>query len=102
VPTQDFGIGAKPQKGFDMIESKIAADGRNVGGDPAPAQLAGMLNVGDVAKMLRCSARTVYRLSDAGRMPRPAKLGALVRWSRAGIEEWIADGCPSCRTGVRR
>jgi len=85
-----------------MIESRIATDGRNVGGEPAPGQLAGMLNVGDVAKMLRCSTRTVYRLADSGRMPRPVKLGALVRWPRDEIEGWVADGCPNCRKAVRR
>ena len=58
------------------------------GGDTAPAQLAAMLNVGDVADILRCSARTVYRLADAGRMPRPVKLGALVRWNREAVEAW--------------
>jgi excisionase family DNA binding protein len=79
-----------------------ATDGRNVGGDPAPAQLAGMLNVGDVAKMLRCSSRTVYRLADSGRMPRPIKLGALVRWPREQVEAWIADGCPNCRSTSSR
>lgn len=80
--------------------AKHATDGltKNVGGDPAPVQLAGMLNVGDVAKLLRCSTRTVYRLSDAGRMPRPVKLGALVRWPREQVERWIADRCPSCRS----
>ena len=62
---------------------------------------AAMLNVQAVADLLSCSTRHVYRLSDAGRMPRPAKLGALVRWSRIAIEEWIADGCPSMRKGGR-
>ena len=93
-----------------MIESKTATDGRNVGGDAATREPAAMFNVGDVAKLLRCSERTVYRLSDAGRMPRPIKLGAMVRWSRTAIEEWIAEGCPTCRSigrtasrkGVRR
>ena len=84
--------------------AKNATDGqrKNVGGEPAPAQLAGMLNVGDVAKLLRCSARTVYRLSDSRRMPRPVKLGALVRWPREQVEKWIADGCPNCRKAVQR
>ena len=88
-----------------MSGTMHATDGRNVGGDSPPAQLAGMLNVGDVAKMLRCSSRTVYRLADSGRMPRPIKLGALVRWPREQVEAWIADGCPNCRNGrkaVRR
>ena len=87
-----------------MIESRKPTDGlpKHVGGDAAPAQLAAMLNVGDVAKLLRCSARTVYRLSDSGRMPRPVKLGALVRWPREQVEGWIAEGCPNCRKAVRR
>ena len=83
-------------------DERHVADGRTVGGEPAPEQLAGMLNTHDVAKMLRCSARTVRRLADAGRMPRPRKLGALVRWSRKQVEGWIADGCPSCRSASSR
>jgi len=56
-----------------------------------------MLTVHDVARMLNCSARTVYRLADSGRIPRPVKLGALVRWPREVVEQWIADGCPDVR-----
>ena len=95
-----------------MSATMHATDGlrKNVGGDSAPAQLAGsmnsplggMLNVGDVAKMLRCSSRTVYRLADSGRMPRPIKLGALVRWPREQVEAWIANGCAHCRSASSR
>jgi len=56
-----------------------------------------LLDVKRVANLLGCSPRTVYRLSDAGRMPRPCKLGSLVRWSQSAIQEWITNGCPSCR-----
>ena len=56
-----------------------------------------MLTVHDVARMLNCSARTVYRLTDSGRMPRPVKLGVLVRWPREAIETWISKGCPRAR-----
>lgn len=56
-----------------------------------------LLTVREVAGLLNCSARHVYRLCDAGRMPPPIRLGALVRWSRRVIDGWIADGCPSCR-----
>ena len=65
-------------------------DGREAG----PGKLPAMLRVHDVARMLCCSVRTVYRLNDSGRMPRPIKLGVLVRWPREGIEAWIAEGCP--------
>jgi predicted DNA-binding transcriptional regulator AlpA len=57
-----------------------------------------MLNVAAAAEMLACSARHVYRLAYTSKMPRPVKLGALVRWSRQVIEDWIAQGCPSCRS----
>jgi excisionase family DNA binding protein len=58
---------------------------------PAPSPV---LDVHGVAELLTCSERHVYRLVDAGRIPAPAKLGALNRWSRAIIETWIANGCP--------
>jgi excisionase family DNA binding protein len=63
---------------------------------PADAS-AKLLDVQAVAEMLGCSQRHVYRLSDAGRMPAPVKLGSLVRWSAAAIREWIDKGCPSVR-----
>lgn len=57
-----------------------------------------LLTVRQVAAMLGCSARHVYRLSDRGAMPRPAKLGdVLVRWNRAEIESWIGNGCRPIR-----
>ncbi|MFO8006214.1 MAG: helix-turn-helix domain-containing protein [Candidatus Brocadiia bacterium] len=65
-------------------------------GEAATRERAAMMKVQDVAKALNCSTRTVYRLADSGRMPRPVKLGALVRWPRQVIEQWIADGCPRC------
>ncbi len=63
---------------------------------------AEMLDVGAVAKLLGCSSRHVYRLADRGAMPPPVKLGALARWSRRTLEEWIGQGCPAVRKGVGR
>ena len=81
-----------------------ASDGRTVGPETRPAVNAELLDVQAVATLLDCSARHVYRLVDAGRMPRPLKLGALVRWRRADVSGWIADGCVPVRTarGGRR
>ena len=61
-----------------------------------------MLTVHDVARMLNCSTRTVYRLTDTGRMPQPVRLGGLVRWPRHVIELWISEGCPSPQMGGSR
>ena len=62
---------------------------------PAPA----LLDVRAVAALLGCSTRHVYRLADAGRMPPPVRIGALVRWPRRCVEDWIAAGCPACNQG---
>jgi excisionase family DNA binding protein len=66
---------------------------------PAPSLL---LDVAGVAALLACSERHVRRLADSGRMPRPVRLGTLIRWNRAEIEKWIAAGCPTGRPGASR
>ncbi len=59
---------------------------------------AALLTVRQVAAMLGCSSRHIYRLADRGAMPRPTKLGdVLVRWNRAEIESWLHDGCKPIR-----
>ncbi len=68
----------------------------------SPADVsAKLLDVQAVAKLLGCSARHVYRMSDSGRMPAPVKLGALVRWSASAIRVWIDQGCPPVRRAGR-
>jgi predicted DNA-binding transcriptional regulator AlpA len=44
----------------------------------------------------------VYRLADAGRMPPPVRLGALIRWRWADLDTWLASGCRPVRQGVSR
>jgi excisionase family DNA binding protein len=68
---------------------------------PEPAALPTLLDVQQVADLLNCSTRHVYRLADAGRMPAPVRLGALVRWRRQDIEDWVAGSCRPCRTAGR-
>lgn len=53
-----------------------------------------LLDVNAVAALIGASSRTVRRLADWGRMPRPISLGRMVRWQRGVIEEWIREGCP--------
>jgi excisionase family DNA binding protein len=57
----------------------------------------GLFPILEVAELCSCSERHVRRLADAGRMPAPIRLGALVRWRRDEILEWIAAGCPDMR-----
>jgi len=63
---------------------------------------AQLVNVTAVAGMLDVSTRHVYRLKDAGLMPKPLKLGGSNRWDRNAILQWIAAGCPRCDRGANR
>ena len=69
---------------------------------PATDSPATLFDVEQVASILNCSPRHVYRMADAGAMPRPRHLGALVRWSRLEIEAWVKAGCPICRPSKAR
>lgn len=66
-----------------------------------PISDSAMLTVADVARLVNCSVRSVYRLVDTGAMPTPVRIGGLRRWRRAQIEAWIADGCPKVKGGQR-
>ena len=83
----------------------MVTDMRHMAGAPEDPKSAGtvevtpalLLDANDVARLLKCSRRTVYRLADSGRIPAPVRLGMLVRWSRQALDEWIVEGCPSRR-----
>lgn len=58
-----------------------------------------LLTAREVARMIGAGERSVWRWSQSGRMPRPVRIGAAVRFRRADIEQWIAAGCPRCDEG---
>jgi len=64
---------------------------------PALTPAAALLDVQAVAELLTCSPQHVRRMADAGRMPRPVRLGSLLRWRRCDLDGWLNAGCPSCR-----
>jgi excisionase family DNA binding protein len=50
----------------------------------------------EVAKVLNIGIRTIWRWADTGVMPAPIRAGVngrIVRWNRAVIERWVAEGC---------
>ena len=51
-----------------------------------------------VGELLNLSARTVWRLLSAGKLPQPVRIGRSVRWSREKLEAWIAEGCPDLKS----
>lgn len=82
-----------------MPDTLNATGERIAGPDTRPVVNAELLDVKAVAVLLGCSPRHVYRLSDAGKMPAPVRLSALVRWPRRSILDWIGGGCPVVRPG---
>lgn len=82
-------------------DGKIAGTARPERTRPTPARCtegSELLTVKQVAAMLTCGERTVYRMADTGKMPRPVKIGGLVRWPRRGVMAWIEAGCLPVRT----
>jgi len=95
------GTETKPDTREEMPNCSGTHEGTgNKGGcrcAPEAAATPLLLDVAEVARLLTCSKPHVRRLADAGRMPRPVKLGTLVRWKRAEIEQWLTAGCPDAR-----
>jgi predicted DNA-binding transcriptional regulator AlpA len=58
---------------------------------------ASLWSVKDLAARLAIAPRTVWRLADSGRLPKPKRIAACVRWNPQEIEAWLEAGCPSCR-----
>jgi len=76
-----------------MSIQELVVDKRGFDATP-PGIPAELLDVRAVATLLGgCSVRHVFRMADGGRMPKPVRLGSLVRWRRAEVLEWIANGC---------
>jgi excisionase family DNA binding protein len=80
-----------PQNGENMTDTQTES-----------LDLPAMLTAMQVGHLLKCSARTVRRLVDIGQIPKPVRLGGMVRWPRQIIEQWLADGCPSAFARRRR
>ena len=56
------------------------------------------LSATELAYKLGVSLRHVRRMDSSGKLPRPIKLGASVRWPIAEIEQWLAAGAPDRRS----
>lgn len=53
----------------------------------------------DIGRELRLSAKSIRRMDDAAKLPRPVMVGARsLRWVRQTIVEWLAAGCPDRAT----
>ena len=49
-----------------------------------------LLTARQVAERLSMSVRTLYRMANSGRVPRPIRLGRkLIRWRRRDVERYV-------------
>ncbi|MEN6384828.1 MAG: helix-turn-helix domain-containing protein [Phycisphaerales bacterium] len=84
-----------------MNTSENIGQPADAGQQTVTAKTAVFISIDDVANMLDCSTRHVRRLADWGRIPKPVKLGAMLRWVKADLEKWVADGCPTRKSGAK-
>ncbi len=48
-----------------------------------------LLTASEVARVLRISERSVWRLCADGKLPSPLHVGGAARWKKSDIEEWF-------------
>jgi predicted DNA-binding transcriptional regulator AlpA len=53
-----------------------------------------LLDVRQTMAMFGLSKSSIYKLSAAGRFPRPVRIGRSTRWRADELRAWLADGCP--------
>lgn len=58
-----------------------------------------LIDVRQLAKMLRISVRTLWRLVRNQKAPSPIKLSGCTRWQKSVVVKWIRAGCPPQREG---
>ncbi len=54
-----------------------------------------LLSAKSLARELDVSERTIRKLNNAGKIPKPRRVGGNVRWSNEEIQDWIRAGCPA-------
>ncbi len=54
-----------------------------------------LLSAEELGERLGFSARTIWRLRSAGKLPQPVKIGGSIRWRADEIDAWVRAGCPN-------
>lgn len=58
------------------------------------SSIAGLLTATDVARLLKVSTRTIWRMRTNQQLPPPIQFNHTTRWRREDILHWIQQGCP--------
>lgn len=52
-----------------------------------------LLTIRELAKVLKLSPRSIWRLVKNQKLPVPVRIGGSIRWRADEITRWINDGC---------
>lgn len=58
-----------------------------------PVNLPELLTIRELAKALKLSPRSIWRLVRNRQLPLPIRIGGSIRWRAEDISRWIAQGC---------
>jgi len=50
-----------------------------------------LITLNDLMERLQCSRMSIVRGVESGNIPKPIRIGRLVRWMPATIEAWLAE-----------
>ncbi len=60
---------------------------------PTVGNLPELLTIRELAKVLKLSPRSIWRLVKNHQLPAPVRIGGSIRWRADDISLWIAKGC---------
>jgi excisionase family DNA binding protein len=63
-------------------------------GQQLPTEHGLLVDSREAAKMLNVSSRTLWSLYNSGAMPKPIRIGRVIRFSYDALREWVDSGCP--------
>lgn len=76
-------------------QARLRASQNAIFGGESPSEDQGLLiDSRQVAKLLKVSQRTLWRMYHDGEMPQPIRIGRAVRWSLEALKKWVDAGCP--------
>jgi predicted DNA-binding transcriptional regulator AlpA len=65
-----------------------------LGGQKPPEDMGLLIDSRKAAKLLNVSERKLWEMWNSGQMPKPARIGRVVRWGYEELRAWVAAGCP--------
>lgn len=58
-----------------------------------------LIDAEELARLLKVSTRTLWRLLAKGELPEPLYVGRSTRWRLDSVSRWIEEGCPPLTAG---